>query len=66
VSLKELKQEFVLFARYSVDNIPPCLQNVVDSPEHLFEVFESLNDSDLWVSKDNRLILSLEVFKKKR
>ena len=38
LSLKSFDLMLVLFAHYSKDNMPPALLNIMQTPEHFFEV----------------------------
>ena len=56
----------ILFARYSRDNYPTCLLNVIDTPEHLFYVLVSMKYELLRVNERNELVFTVNVIDKPR
>ena len=56
----------ILFARYSQDNLPSAILNVVDSPRDLYNLIKNMNSSDLSVENDRELVLSLQIAHKRK
>ena len=66
ISLKSNKAKRMLLARYTQDTIPTKLINVINSPSELYDMIEEIGKDGLNISKENELIMLIQIGKSKR
>ena len=62
MKLKSSNKPVLLFAKFAKDNMPSKLENVISSPEQLFEIIRKLDEKSLKVTEKDELVIILDVF----